>query len=758
MQFGILIPLLSTFAALYTLSMGLDTESDFDKYCKVVRNPTIGHISRRHSSKAELRVENGKPSTRNYHLRNLGDDFTEISFGRSRSSSCKSMAHMSSAVASNEALRRDLVYQDSEEVRKMKKMGSLEERRKIELSPSNGTSLSFRIFNTSLLDKTCPLVDKRRSTLLSLNEDSPSSDVSKCRHPTDCNDLSFRFPSTQPSSMARSMSSDGSFNVSKDLKDRKDCTSGKFTCNQTISPLDDGNGLLESDTFYSLHKSLSEKVGMQYSPRCAESDNSKDSSRVRFSPFRKMWDPIMKSKSLRSLPVSRAELGKSTTVGSENVKQSRTLRKSLLNDFSNTAHKMESDTEFVKKDHHSKVVTSSPAHLHGLLKLELKHGVPYFEFTFKDPEDVLSAKTWRANNAFNWVYTFHSMKSRRTSNSSGWGTRERHKESSMIGQMQVSCFLLSEIKHSGAFDNSMVTEFVLYDIMHARRTLGAQNSSDSSTKSVEAIKGATGENLVVEGIPCEQNDSYDAVNDQHQTGHASATDNFDVSPHYPWAPADLHPNLEIAAIVIQVPFEKRESLKDKQVDKLGAKEQKNLFDFSAFDHRNNDNPSGVSRANVKVVTPTRAHGLPSKKSGGIPSPILERWRSGGCCDCGGWDMACPLHVFDNCEEKMKDRYMGNQQPIELFFQGAKDKLAAVTIKSTGEGQYSVDFHARLSKLQAFSICVAILHGCEASTAIEQEKNPQTFHCNSLKVLFDEEVKFLIGAAADKDKRSPIARA
>lgn len=61
----------------------------------------------------------------------------------------------------------------------------------------------------------------------------------------------------------------------------------------------------------------------------------------------------------------------------------------------------------------------------------------------------------------------------------------------------------------------------------------------------------------------------------------------------------------------------------------------------------------------------------------------------------------------------------------------------------GEGQYSVDFHASFSSLQAFSIGIAILHNANVSSALIQEKSRQRLHSNSLKLLFEEEVRHLI---------------
>jgi len=61
-----------------------------------------------------------------------------------------------------------------------------------------------------------------------------------------------------------------------------------------------------------------------------------------------------------------------------------------------------------------------------------------------------------------------------------------------------------------------------------------------------------------------------------------------------------------------------------------------------------------------------------------------------------------------------------------------------------EGQYAVDFHAKLSSLQAFSICVAILHVTSTFSAkAEQAKNQQLSQCSSSNTLIEEEVELFI---------------
>lgn len=72
--------------------------------------------------------------------------------------------------------------------------------------------------------------------------------------------------------------------------------------------------------------------------------------------------------------------------------------------------------------------------------------------------------------------------------------------------------------------------------------------------------------------------------------------------------------------------------------------------------------------------------------------------------------------------------------------------------ATGEGEYEVDFHAQLTTLQAFSVCVAILHCTEASIAVGHETNKQLLQCDSLKVFLDDDVKYLIESVTEDEMK------
>ncbi|KAK9143734.1 hypothetical protein Syun_013134 [Stephania yunnanensis] len=722
-----------------------DTQLEFDKYCKVVRNPKVGRRLRYEGSKSVKKVENMLPaSMAAYPLRSVEDEPKELRFGKSRSYVQKSIGYG----CSNRALKKDPLFKVSEEsVNNARKMEVSEERKKIELSYNGDESLSFRVFNAL---SASPLLDRRisaataasRADEIEIEISSPAFKRFNKAETPDMLDSSFRFPSTPDSitGTGRNLSSDEFFSISIETERHSIGGVELQLCHHTVEPLNECNGLLGRSRFHALQKSSSVNVRMANAP--FQSESNQPGQKTRLGPFRKILNPIIKSKSMQSL----SELGEVTTPG-----KNRKLHKSLRHAFSNVSNKKESDVQLIK-DLRKSVTLSSPAHLNGLLTVGAKHGVPYFEFSVGDAEELLSAKTWKANNTCNWVYTFHSM-SKSGSNNSRWGPKERCREPAMVGQMQVSCFVLSEMRNGGILDNSTVTEFVLYDIVNARRNMAVRDSPDCSSELVIPSRSSDEESLGSRSTQTEANNILSFMNQKLRNKDAPCDDDeFDVSTHYPWSPADLHPNCEVAAIAIQMPLEKGESLKEKPAEKLGDRQCLSMLDSNANDGKNG---RAIRQPNVKVVTPLGTHGLPEREEGGSPSSLLDRWRSGGHCDCGGWDMACPLVVFDGLtvQSKEEGRSKGVEEPMKLFFEGGKDTVPALTMTSIGGGQYSVDFHARLSKLQAFSVCIAILHSSEASTVRTFVSEQESLHCNSLKMLLNEEVRFLVGAIGEREVKT-----
>ncbi|KAG2280310.1 hypothetical protein Bca52824_051530 [Brassica carinata] len=101
--------------------------------------------------------------------------------------------------------------------------------------------------------------------------------------------------------------------------------------------------------------------------------------------------------------------------------------------------------------------------------------------------------------------------------------------------------------------------------------------------------------------------------------------------------SDLQLKNELAAIIV-----KRASLNRNAVNK--EVEEDNIKDISAT-----------------VILQSGVHSMPH--NGGGPSSLIQRWRTGGSCDCGGWDMGCNLRILTN--QHCKNSTTSNS--FELFF-------------------------------------------------------------------------------------------
>ncbi|KAJ9544617.1 hypothetical protein OSB04_024324, partial [Centaurea solstitialis] len=113
---------------------------------------------------------------------------------------------------------------------------------------------------------------------------------------------------------------------------------------------------------------------------------------------------------------------------------------------------------------------------------------------------------------------------------------------------------------------------------------------------------------------------------------------------------------------------------------------------------------GSSKSTV-VILPGGVHSLPNS---GKPSSLMNRWRSGGACDCGGWDIGCELRVFTNHDESMEVPNPCGLDRLDLCYQGMHSNKPALSLAQLENGLYSLEYSASISMLQAFSICVAVV--------------------------------------------------
>lgn len=627
--------------------MGQEIEIDLNEKFSEGLSPNTVLSSHQYCSNAKKRYKNGKQRGKDEML-TLKGDFAEIKFARFRSSSCKSTLSRPNRLEGNIDIRRGSMYQSSEEVKDIIKMGAIGGRKKIEISRSSDPS-----FSGSIVDSLCSSEDEvplQRSSVTSGDSNLNSSSVSN----TPDGFIEICINSGVRDKLPTATVGRGSM-YSKVRNDR------------VLGSLINGNPPLEKDTVQASQKSVSAEVGAVPLLSPSESDrSSRASPNVQFTPIGKRFNPFTKSKSLRSPMSHMLEPTKVKSPETANISRNRSYQKSLLNDFSNAAKQSDIISEFIKRDIQHSGIACSPVHLHGNLKLENKHGVPYLEFKLKCPEDVLVAKTWRADNSFNWVYSFHSLDSRKKSNANGIGFPHCDKDSSMVALMLVTCNLCSELK-GGVFDNSMVTEFVLYDLTHSRQSVSPQKNSSCDQDNSKTLK-ASHVGLGEESFKVEEDTL--SIKNKLQQKLLSGNVDLDKPNSYHWLSKELHSSLEIAAIVLQIPFHKRESLKYKRGDRISAKGYSSLSDLSVVDQSDESmHDCSKTQEQVKVVVPTGNHGLPNTASQG-PSSLLDRWRHGGGCDCGGWDMACPLILLGNPSIQFAEDHppMENYLPLELFVQ------------------------------------------------------------------------------------------
>lgn len=102
-------------------------------------------------------------------------------------------------------------------------------------------------------------------------------------------------------------------------------------------------------------------------------------------------------------------------------------------------------------------------------------------------------------------------------------------------------------------------------------------------------------------------------------------------------PSDFQPNDELAAIVVKPTRKSTASLTESLPDFRSSSNERGLpmNKLSVRSHK---------VQSMTVILPGGAHGVPSE---GEPSSLIERWLSGGLCDCGGWDLGCMVKVLGN---------------------------------------------------------------------------------------------------------------
>ncbi|XP_020108210.1 uncharacterized protein LOC109724022 [Ananas comosus] len=261
--------------------------------------------------------------------------------------------------------------------------------------------------------------------------------------------------------------------------------------------------------------------------------------------------------------------------------------------------------------------------------------------------------------------------------------------------------------------------YTIFTVEECKRRSAAWVRSGNKSKKQQLISTIVGEIQV----SCTQSMCYDL-----KTCHAMkqfVLVGLQLTPTSD-GPADSRFNTELAAIVSTV----SQLPETSNADSMPKSSATNLCSWCRLRSLQTEQSSSVL-----VVLPSGIHGLPIS---GEPSPLIERWKSGGACDCGGWDEGCMLTVLTDSSQECRSsgsaaicRNADGTKQFELFTQDRYRKEGhAFNMVSFKEGLYTVEFKASISLHQAFAISISMLHGRNHTKQIEvQCVQERVFACH-----------------------------
>lgn len=296
----------------------------------------------------------------------------------------------------------------------------------------------------------------------------------------------------------------------------------------------------------------------------------------------------------------------------------------------------------------------------GMLQCTWKGGSPHFVFSLDDQKVVYVANLWKVepanDKAVDYTYLFHLRMG---------GQKEheiRDSDSHLVGKMKVSTsFTLCPNK-----SKIMEREFVLFggnenlsrmqnSINDLKKNKGLSKKVAEVFRSSHSMKKRTTSRFTGSSAILEDS-SWEPFQDIDNNVDALCGPDL-LANHLP-------PNFELVAIVV------KEHLPDSQQQKVGGWGMKFLKKSSVKrtdDLMESSQPHGCCvrdtgdcSTSMDVLIPAGLHGGPRTRNGG-PSSLIERWSSGGCCDCGGWDLGCPLTLLKN---RMSNKELSPQADMQ----------------------------------------------------------------------------------------------
>ncbi|XP_019181503.1 PREDICTED: uncharacterized protein LOC109176509 isoform X2 [Ipomoea nil] len=304
----------------------------------------------------------------------------------------------------------------------------------------------------------------------------------------------------------------------------------------------------------------------------------------------------------------------------------------------------------------------------GMLKITWKNGLPRLVLSNDVKSEVYVADLLEVNSAgdkrLDYVYTFRS-----SSRSASKIERDMCvTQPDFVGKMTVSTsFTLSPNE-----SEIMETLFVLYG--------SGDDCTDDDTQILSHIQRKN------KRLPMKVADVLRSGQSYKQRKPSKFDGTNTILEESSWPPSlggdnhtgnELITNFELAAIVVKSHLHNN-SHKKAEIGGWGLKflkktmvGQKNSC-LEPSIHPDSPCSSIECSTSTDVIVPAGFHGGPRTRNGG-PTSLLDRWASGGHCDCGGWDIGCPMTILNtrqNSSETLSraDDVPGDCKTINLFIQ------------------------------------------------------------------------------------------
>lgn len=388
-------------------------------------------------------------------------------------------------------------------------------------------------------------------------------------------------------------------------------------------------------------------------------------------------------------------------------------RKAILLDKSDSEMKISEETPASnvnlswRYDLRESTLTANDCMMKGQIRYQWKSGTPYFVFTVGDDfSEVHLSRPWKIESSMakgkDYIYLFHSRSVNKFKS-------EKYvaDASEILGKMKVSNLLTFGSDGS----RTRETEFVLYNA-NVKSLLGMTSPGSLIKKAKELGKRVTN---ILKPSRASKNNSICSLNELSQF-FRSYDENKLTDP----VQNDCTPEHELAAVVLR--DHRRGCDWEAAVGGWGLKflgiSNANDVEASSVSQETSNGSRSISRdkpsKNLTVLVPSDLHGGSSIRTRG-PSGIITRWRTGGQCDCGGWDVGCSIRILScnsitmNSTSSLKQELQDHNKSLDLFTEGSKRTEPTIKIVDMNDGQHVIYFHPSLSDLQAFSIGVAMIH-------------------------------------------------